>query len=93
MERVAAILNDALGNDVDATNPLPISDTKEITIVDTGSSPTEYYGFAVPGTATSAASWRIQRKSVSGSVTSYLYADGDADYDNIWDNRAALSYS
>jgi hypothetical protein len=62
-------------------------------IIDTTSSPTEYYGAALPGTATSAASWRIMKKSVSGSVTTYAWAGGAATFVNIWDNRASLSYS
>jgi hypothetical protein len=52
-----------------------------------------YYGTAAPGSATSAAVWRIMRKDVAGTLTRYLFADGNANCDNIWDNRASLSYS
>jgi hypothetical protein len=51
-----------------------------------------YYGDALPGTATSAAAWSIQRVSTSGTVVTTVYADGDANYDNIWDNRTSLTY-
>ena len=50
-----------------------------------------YVGEAVPGTLTSAGSWRIKRlTNASGAL---LWADGNASFDNVWDNRASLSYS
>lgn len=53
-----------------------------------------YIGEALPGTATSAASWRIRRLTIqSDSDIEILYADGNDSYDNIWDNRLSLSYS
>ena len=51
-----------------------------------------YLGHAVPGTATSAASWRIKKIDVSSGAT-ITWADGNFYFDNIWDNRASLSYS
>lgn len=61
--------------------------------VDEASATVTYRGWAAPGTATSAASWRIQKISVSGTVTSITWADGNINMDNIFDNRATLSYS
>lgn len=52
-----------------------------------------YYGFAKAGSATSSASWKIAKETVSGASTSLLFADGNIEFDNIWDNRASLSYS
>lgn len=52
-----------------------------------------YYGFAAAGTATSAASWKIAKETVSGVSTTLLFADGDVNFNNVWDNRASLSYS
>ena len=54
-----------------------------------------YVGEAVPGTATSAASWRVTRTEFVGSDEDVvkLFADGNANFDNIWDNRASLRYS
>lgn len=46
---------------------------------------------ALPGTLTSAATWRISRLTMATGVV--LWADGNAAFDNIADNRAALSYS
>jgi hypothetical protein len=50
-----------------------------------------YTGSADPGSATSSAVWRISRYDFSSGVTEY--ADGDQEFDNIWDNRESLSYS
>ena len=50
-----------------------------------------YYGWAAYGTATSAASWRIVR--VESATGNRVAADGNILFDNVWDNRASLSYS
>lgn len=54
-----------------------------------------YRGEALPGTTTAAASWRVREISVADldSDATTLWADGNDNFDNIWDNRAALSYS
>lgn len=53
-----------------------------------------YFGRAVPGSLTSAAVWQIKKLDfgVDGDVA-VTWADGDADFNNVWDNRASLSYS
>ena len=55
---------------------------------------TIYRGKALPGTATSTAAWRLEEITIAadGDV-SILFADGNDNYDNVWDNRAILSYS
>ena len=55
-----------------------------------------YYGYADPGTAETAASWRIEREDPSTGTR--LYADGDSDFDNVWDDGSTgtadtLTYS
>ena len=53
-----------------------------------------YVGEAAVGTATSAAAWRIFRLDESGDPELIkLYGNGSTAFDQIWDNRAALSYS
>ena len=54
-----------------------------------------YVGLAAPGTATSLAKWQIRKLSYDGggNVASILYAAGADHFDQVWDNRAALSYS
>jgi len=55
---------------------------------------TAYMGKAEIGTATSAALWQV-KKFVFNAENDVIitWADGNDSYDNIWDNRAALSYS
>ena len=64
---------------------------KNIVWDDTTTANTVYVGFADIGSATSAASWRIMR--INTSTKAVTYADGDSLDDNIWDDRASLSYS
>lgn len=51
---------------------------------------------AAPGTATSAALWRIRRLDIDntskGDVAT-TWADGNDNFDNVWDDRAILTYS
>lgn len=53
-----------------------------------------YRGEADPGTAEGTALWRIRHITIGNDddVTT-LWADGNANFDNIWTNRASLSYS
>lgn len=50
-----------------------------------------YVGKAAMGSATSGALWQICR--ITQSDTTLIWADGNAAFDNVWDNRASLSYS
>ena len=59
---------------------------------DVGSGVT-YLGYASPGVATTAASWQIKKMTETGDDLAIEWADGDALFDNIWDNRLSLSYS
>ena len=55
---------------------------------------TVYKGWALPGIATSTAAWRVTRTILaSDDDVEELFADGNANFDNVWDNRASLSYS
>lgn len=63
------------------------------TIIDEPSATVTYIGVAPIGSAGSGAVWQIKKMTVSGTVTSITWADGNNSFDNIWDNRAALSYS
>ena len=62
-------------------------------IIDTPDASTQYNGFANPGTATSDASWLITKQTISGNVITIAFADGNRDFDNVWDDRTSLSYS
>ena len=50
---------------------------------------TMYVGYALPGSSDASAVWRIL-KSVSTSVK---WADGNTNFDNIWNNHTSLTYS
>lgn len=63
------------------------------TRVDEASSTVTYVGKSYAGTSPATALWRISRITVTGTVTVIEYADGNTNLDNIWNNRAALSYS
>lgn len=52
-----------------------------------------YRAEALPGTLESAASWRIQRLTIaSDDDVASQWADGNANFDNVWADRATLSY-
>lgn len=53
-----------------------------------------YRGKALPGTLITAPSWRIERITIQadGDVET-VFADGNDNFDNIWTNRASLSYT
>jgi len=54
----------------------------------------EYYGQAAPGSATSAAKWRIEKYTYSGiQELDRGYPSGDNANIYIWDNRATYTYS
>ena len=75
-----------------AVRELPVAYTKAMDF-DGGANPV-YIGYAVPGTAKSAAAWRIQKLTYSGSnVTDIQLANGSPDFTAVWNNRAALSYT
>ena len=54
---------------------------------------TSYRGEAYPGTATSAAGWRIQRLTITGADVAIEWADGNDAFAQVWDDRASLTYS
>jgi hypothetical protein len=64
---------------------------------DTGAGGISYVGHAHPGSTEASAAWRIKRITSTTvgpqTITKTEYADGNQYFDNIWNNRAALSYS
>jgi hypothetical protein len=79
---------DSYGNIIQGDKPVTI-----LLDYDGGDAPV-YVGEAAPGTATSAAGWKIKRLTYSGAnLTAVEWADGDVQADNIYDNRASISYS
>lgn len=62
------------------------------TEIDPVSDTVTYYGFALPGSATNSAVWKIQRKLKTGDDSSFTWANGTALFDKTWDNRATYTY-
>jgi hypothetical protein len=58
---------------------------------DTSSTTYTYIGKATPGSLTSAPVWQVKR--LTNADTTIIFADGNSNFDNIWDNRVSLSYS
>lgn len=52
-----------------------------------------YIGEAAPGTSEASANWRIFILDNSTSITKKKWADGNGNFDNIWSNRASLTYA
>ena len=81
------------GHNVTIDNPGDIGTPSTYTTrIDEASATVTYIGDAAIGSATSGALWRIKKIDTT-SGTSITFADGDGNFNNIWDNRAALTYS
>lgn len=54
-----------------------------------------YVGKAAIGSSTSSAVWQVKRLDETGSPTTLVikWADGDASFNNVWSDRATLTYS
>jgi hypothetical protein len=78
--------------EVDPDTGVPVKVAGAVRLDDAGSGVT-YVGNAPAGSATSAAVWQIKKiVELNGDIT-ITWADGDALFDNVYDNRASLSYS
>lgn len=64
-----------------------------IKLLDEASSTITYVGEAAPGSSTASAVWKIKRLQTVATVTTIAWADGNENFDNIWNNRAILTYS
>lgn len=60
---------------------------------DVASASVIYTGYALRGSADSTASWFIMKSVLTGNVTSIRFASLPFIMDQIWDNRASLTYS
>jgi hypothetical protein len=52
-----------------------------------------YLGEAIVGTSSASALWRIRKLDSSNLDLVVTWADGDSDFNNIWDDRISLTYS
>jgi hypothetical protein len=74
---------------------LLIDENRAPDIVDESGAPAvTYLGWVVPGTVDpSEAKFKIKRVSVAAGITTTHFADGNRNYDKVWNDRAALNYS
>lgn len=62
-------------------------------IKDPASGTVTYYGYALTtGADQTKAVWKIRKETTSGNDVFVTYADGDGQFDNVWNNRASLTY-
>ena len=54
---------------------------------------TTYLGYADAGSLTSASVWAIKKIDEITNDVSITWADGNTNFDNIWDNRLTLTYA
>lgn len=67
---------------------------KERTIlVDAASSSTTYVGIGKLGSDESQAVWQIFRINTASNVTKVQFADSNENFDNVWADRASLTYA
>ncbi len=62
-------------------------------ICDETNANTIYRGYALTGIAGEAAGWAIQKTTNNRGVVSNQWADGNKNFDKVWNNRKALIYS
>lgn len=76
-------------------SPVSISDDSTFykPIIDESTAGTTYIGLAAPGASQASAVWRIRKLVESSGVMTATDADGDSNFDNVWNDRASLSYS
>lgn len=67
-------------------------DTTYTTRVDDASPTVTYVGEASVGSSESSAVWRIKRLTTSGTVLSIQWANGNRQFENIWNDRSTLNY-
>lgn len=59
-----------------------------------GSNNVEYIGYALPGSSKAAPVWMIKKITYSsGLATDEQFAGGEGKFNQVWNDRASLSYS
>jgi hypothetical protein len=78
-----------------STDGVPVLRTDILTNTPGAGTTRTYVGWALPGTLTSAATWKIMRmdETVATGSLSITWANGVMTYSNIWNNRTSITYS
>lgn len=83
----------AVGVLYDGTNLVyQMSPDMSLRLDDTTTTDVTYVGVASPGSAEGSAVWKIKKIDETTGL-SITWADGNSNADNIWTNRASLTYS
>ena len=78
---------------VSATGSLALAPSKyAIQLDDYTTTDVTYIGFADPGSVTSDPVWQICKLDETNGLV-MTWADGDSNFDNIWDSRSSLTYN
>lgn len=80
-----------VGNSQDGEAYQRVQETNESQLIDVSGADI-YIGYAVAGTATSSASWKIKRVNTTNPI-SILWADSSTLYNKVWDNRSSYTYA
>jgi hypothetical protein len=64
----------------------------EALILDDAGGGITYVGTASPGSSINSPVWRIKQILTTGADLRILWADGDSEFNNVWADRASLSY-
>lgn len=59
--------------------------------LDESASPITYIGQALPGSSTSSAAWSIKKMDETSGLV-ITWADGSSEFNQVWDDRASLTY-
>jgi hypothetical protein len=81
----------AVSATVDYLGGAVTSDTPKAQRIDDGGT-ILYIGEALVGASETEPVWRIRKLDTAGGLTA-TYADGDANFDNVWADRLTLTYS
>lgn len=95
---IASRLHDARGVAIDPANrsnqeAILTALTQQYILQIDDEYPVTYLGEAVPGTATSAAGWRIKKIDETSAPDLTIKYAGTGAFDQVWNNRTSLSYA
>ena len=78
----------------ESETPVRLATNQRKIIYDEQSASLAYLGAAAAGSSAADPFWRIQRITYGpGNSFSIAFADGNVEFDNVWDDRASLAYS
>ena len=76
-----------------SVSALTTLDTVYTIRIDEASATVTYVGEGAVNSIDANPVWRIRKLTTTGSVLAIQWADGNQHFDNVWDNRASLSYT